>query len=857
MKFKACLVSGVFLFTSIEPSLSLASTNQQMQNRARLSMGKFNTLWNYSPLYVQKEGKSEVHTKIFKRQMWIEKRPVSLVESSFVYVKNPQGEESANSLSLIAEKINKAFNNKLTLLKNKQGIVLQGKIDSTNRYMVINLQKTSNSFEIATSSIRLGLYKALLPEVNQLHLSLMKYNGNYKDKKEIKVTQSTSSFNSVINWFIKEAHAVEGFNFLNLLGSSNIVVPNTPSTGTTSSLPQTGSLIPGGSSLPTGSTGGLLGAGNLSSSLEGFSNSASSLSSSMISLNDNLTLVNVNWSDSNAQFESLNENLTGLNNTLDKGINLAESFGTKADKALELGDKFNDRASEAINLGKDLSGKVDKGLGIAEDYGKKADRALDIADEYGKKVDKGLEIADEYGKKIDKGLELADKYGADAIKVGNDFNKNLEEANKTIADASKEATRFNDNWAESNKLLARTTDPNHMAKVAFYTAAGAALGGLAINLAIQGAAEGIAFLHELFTHSKQKKMEWNQFQEAMGIWDNQLSELTKLEKLVDGHIAAFDFFSNQNLGNDYNKQLALAMRNMKFDRELFKEKFADPDQSLACRQLFFNASEELNDKLNEFENILKFTKENSTSVLGPNYFCTQLKEMQRRILQAENQMQDVRLKILVAERQFYDKEKEKNKQQMNDIEKVNDNKKGALKDQKKIAEKLDKKMEKINEAARKKWVSDCNAAENEMGKSLKEKFKMERLFVSYFKRKAECKELVKTADLKLYQKDLAKDLGQDLERQIRKDIKVEINDIVNVELSKEQMSWMSRVHIDAYCYQFAHADEANIPAKCKEYPEMLYSLSLAKGYEKAKRAYASKCQERYVSSLDKLINAQN
>ncbi len=809
----------------------------------------------YSPLYVQKEGKSEVHTKIFKRQMWIEKTPVSLVESSFVYIKNPLGDERANSLSTVAEKINKAFNNKLTVAKNKNEIVLQGKIEATNRYMVINLQKTNTSFEIATSSIRLGMYKALLPEVNQLHLSLMKYNGNYKDKKEIKITQST---NSLMNWFIKEAHAADGMNFLNLLGSSNIVIPTTPGTGGgTPSLPQAGSVLPGGNSLPTSTGGGLLGTGNLASSLESFSNSASSLSSSMISLNDNLTLVNVNWSDSNAQFESLNENLTGLNNTLDKGVTLAESFGTKADKALELGDKFNDRASEAISLGKDLSGKVDKGLSIAEDYGKKADRALDIADEYGKKVDKGLEIADQYGKKIDKGLELADKYGADAIKVGNDFNKNLEEANKTIAEASKEATRFNDNWAESNKLLARTTDPNHMAKVAFYTAAGAALGGLAINLAIQGAAEGIAFLHELFTHSKQKKMEWSQFQEAMGIWDNQLSELTKLEKLVDGHIAAFDFFSNQNLGNDYNKQLALAMRNMKFDRELFKEKFADQDQSLACRQLFFNASEELNDKLNEFENILKFTKENSTSVLGPNYFCTQLKEMQRRILQAENQMQDVRLKILVAERQFYDKEKEKNKQRLADVEKINDGKKGAIKDQKKIAEKLDKKMEKANEEARKKWLSDCNDAENEAGKNLKEKFKSERLFVGYFKRKAECKELVKTADLKLYQKDHAKDLGQDLERQLRKDIKVEVNDIVNVELSKEQMSWMSRVHIDAYCYQFAHVNEASLPAKCKEYPEMLYSLSLAKGYEKAKNAYANKCQDRYVSSLDKLVNIQN
>ena len=82
---------------------------------------------------------------------------------------------------------------------------------------------------------------------------------------------------------------------------------------------------------------------------------------------------------------------------------------------------------------------------------------------------------------------------------------------------SNEAQMMNTNWAESNKMLALVMDPNHMAKVAFYTAAGTALGGVAVNLAIQGVSEGISFLHELFTGTKKKKLEWEDFEKANGL----------------------------------------------------------------------------------------------------------------------------------------------------------------------------------------------------------------------------------------------------------------------------------------------------------------------------------------------------
>jgi hypothetical protein len=60
--------------------------------------------------------------------------------------------------------------------------------------------------------------------------------------------------------------------------------------------------------------------------------------------------------------------------------------------------------------------------------------------------------------------------------------------------------------------------------------------------------------------------------------------------------------------------------------------------------------------------------------------------------------------------------------------------------------------------------------------------------------------------------------------------------------------------MDAYCYQFAHTYSKKIPEKCSQFPELLYSLSLSRGYDKAKAAYDKKCEDRYLTGINKLAN---
>ncbi len=66
------------------------------------------------------------------------------------------------------------------------------------------------------------------------------------------------------------------------------------------------------------------------------------------------------------------------------------------------------------------------------------------------------------------------------------------------------------------------------------------------------------------------------------------------------------------------------------------------------------------------------------------------------------------------------------------------------------------------------------------------------------------------------------------------------------------MNWLNRLHLDSYCYQFAHQEDDKLPKKCTEYPELLYSLSLSKGAKKAEKQYKDKCEDRYLKGLQQL-----
>jgi len=440
------------------------------------------------------------------------------------------------------------------------------------------------------------------------------------------------------------------------------------------------------------------------------------------------------------------------------------------------------------------------------------------------------------------------------VQIGN-ANNNWNNTNTQFAAANKNMEGFNTNWAESNKIMAQMMDPNHMAKVAFYTAAGAALGGVAVNLAIQGVSSGISFLYELFTGTKKKKLDWEDLEKAMNVWDTQLNDLVKLEQAVDAYLAAFEFFDGKNLTNDYVKQLADSMRDMRFDRDLFMEKFKDQTMPTACRKIYYSAADELDQKLKEYDRILTFADKNNVQASkdnGAGYFCGQLKELQRKILSAENTMQDLRLKILAAENQFYSKSADGLEGRDDKMEEINDRLDKTMKEKKKYDDKVVDRLKENHEANKTAFIEACLDGKNMAGIKINETNKG---IFAHFKRKELCGQEYEKISKDVVTRDQRDIETIKAEENFRKDLSLKANNYIELKLSEEQMSWMTRLHTDAYCFQFAHQGEDKIPKKCKEFPELLYSMNMSKGYEKAKAAYDNKCQDRYLKGLKSLANS--
>lgn len=505
---KKYFVVFLFIFNSIMPSFAVI-----------VDQNEFNETWNYSPLLKRVDNNSELQMKLFKKTMWINQTEVPVIETTFTYLKNPKEPTNLKQLALTIQKTFDKKNFKITNQGNQYKV--SGPFKKLNRFVQIDLKSHDNKVLIITSFIRLGFYKNVKNEVEDLHHILLTYNGESTEKK-------TSWIKWIQKFVLVDAYA-EGLNIGTILGGANTTTPatsglniNLNTSGLQKSVDQLNAQI--------GTTNTQLGNANAN-----WGNTNTQLGNTNVQLGN----ANTNWSNTNAQLGNANTNWNSTNNQIG---NVNTNWNNTNNQIGNANNNWNNTNNQIGNANNNW----------------------------------------------------------------NNTNTQLAAANNNMANFNKEYANMNTNWAESNKLLSQALDPNHMAKVAFYTAAGAALGGVAVNLAIQGVSSGISFLYELFTGAKKKKLEWEDLEKAMSVWDTQLNDLVKLEQAVDAYLAAFDFFDGKNLTNDYVKQLANVTRDMRFDRDLFMEKFKNKDLSNECRKIYYNAADELDQKLKEYERILTF-----------------------------------------------------------------------------------------------------------------------------------------------------------------------------------------------------------------------------------------------------------
>lgn len=438
-----------------------------------------------------------------------------------------------------------------------------------------------------------------------------------------------------------------------------------------------------------------------------------------------------------------------------------------------------------------------------------------------------------------------------------DSNKQIAIGNQNWANTNTELGKFNSNWAESNKLFAKLVDPQHMGKVAMYTAAGAALGSVAVSLAVQGVSTGLAYLHELITGKEKKKLEWREFELAMENWDTKMNDIVALETKLDEFLGAFAFFEEKGFSNNFVKDLERAIKDMSFNSKELKAFSGDKTNEQECRMIAHDAAFELDAKLKDYENILQYVGKNKMAITGGlDYFCTQLKDLKRKLIALEQQLQDMRLMILNAENQFYEKERKGLEKREDRIASINDKTNRTRKEQHKYDQAVQGGAIVVAEDQKATWVEACMDGKNPAGVEVNKAFEsVIQRTINHFKRKQLCSErYVPVAEVGRDEKAQETLAAED---KLREQLILGTNSYVDIKLSQEQMSWMARLRADAYCFQFAHKDSSTAPKLCTEYPEVLHSLTLSKNYDKADKAYNEKCSEKYLGAIKSLGKQDN
>ena len=291
-------------------------------------------------------------------------------------------------------------------------------------------------------------------------------------------------------------------------------------------------------------------------------------------------------------------------------------------------------------------------------------------------------------------------------------NDQIKQANTTLAGISTELPQFNQNlkdfntqYKRTNDLLEEFNDPSHAFVWAAASAAGAVVGAMAVNLAVDGVTAAGKYLYELITGEEKDKKLMAAFQEAMKKWDEQSEKLVKLEKAVDSAITLNDISKKLNITKETSLELSAMIELKEMERKLAREALekAVRDNCAACMK---KAAKEAA-HLNEVVESLKSVQENYEKLNMDKALCSDLLDAFRKIHMMEGMMQKMRIEILAAQdlwQKQYNKDLGELKSKM---ERARDKREKIAKITKKTAENIRDIDEDERESARELWMKDC------------------------------------------------------------------------------------------------------------------------------------------------------
>lgn len=244
-------------------------------------------------------------------------------------------------------------------------------------------------------------------------------------------------------------------------------------------------------------------------------------------------------------------------------------------------------------------------------------------------------------------------------------NTNWQDTNAQIQNTTDMVDR---NWQESNRQAARAnrtaeklSDPKHMFLLSGATAAGAVVGGFVANMAIQGLISGVDWMIEQMTGRRAAQERWRQFQDAQRNWETTLEHALQLERSIDQFLLFHETLqtirerlpesersklSTEEIIRFFNIEILMRQRDI---RRLENQFMAESDP---------RCSVELAEKIAELQNLTQNMSQVVTilgdhrannpdsDIFDERYFCSQMDNMMRNLLDAESALQRYRLHLI-------------------------------------------------------------------------------------------------------------------------------------------------------------------------------------------------------------------
>ena len=282
----------------------------------------------------------------------------------------------------------------------------------------------------------------------------------------------------------------------------------------------------------------------------------------------------------------------------------------------------------------------------------------------------------------------------------NTLNNNIERSNAIV----------DKNWTETNNLMRKFMDPKHAFVWASASAAGAAMGVMAVNLVVDSVIAGgkaiYGVIHEAITHQKEEAKFLAAFKTARENWEKMNTTIKDLEKALDSSIKLRQLSTALGLNRETALKVSALLEELKVRKELKQDdlrKAIREGQPQNCIERESALLAQMGELLRGFE----LVKENMVESRGDAVLCDNLQSILTKLREAEGLVQKARTDILAAQDIWLKHFRKDTEQYFDKMEAARERQPKVKKEIKKFAEELkDLSVEELEEVHA-EWEDKC------------------------------------------------------------------------------------------------------------------------------------------------------